>query len=437
VTQGFRLLPLLATSLALALSASATNWPQWRGPFFNGSSTETGLPSQWTKTENIAWAAPMPGPSGATPIIWEDRIFVSSLDKETKDLVALCLNRKDGSVRWSKILGIGFSDEGRGRNLASPSPVTDGKRVFFLFGSSDFAALDLEGNLLWSRNLQEDFGDFNILFGYHCSPLLHNGKLYVQVLQRDHPIEGPVTGTEKPTDSFLLAIDPLTGKDLWKHIRPTDAVEEAHESYATPMPFEHGGRSEILLVGGDCASGHDPETGKEWWRWGSWNPQKNDHWRVVPTLVTGPGLIYVSTPKGSPVYAIKAGGNGQLNDEAISWQLDKNTTDCSVPLLYNGRLYVLDGDKKVLTSLDCQTGEVKWAGKVGGTAFFRASPTGADGKIYLISEEGEVVIAEAGEAYKEIARIPMGEGACQSSIVAAQGQVFIRTAENLYCVGKP
>ena len=410
-------------------------WPQWRGPEFNGSSPASGLPEVWSATRNIAWKVPMPGAAGATPIIWKDHVFVTSLDNETKDLIAFCINRSNGEILWKKVLGIGFGDEGRGRNMASPSPVTDGERVIFLFGSSDLVALDFNGNILWSRNLEQDLGDFNILFGYHSSPLLYNGKLYVQVLQRDHPLDGAAVEGES-YDSYLLAIDPATGRDLWRHVRPTDASEESHESYATPIPFTHNDRSEILLFGGDCVSGHDPETGREYWRWGSWNPTRINHWRVVPSPVTSEGLIHVCAPKGNPVFAIKAGGEGQLSDDAIVWQLDKNTSDVCVPLVYKDRIYVLDGDKKALTCMDVKTGEVKWVERLRGDGVFRGSPTGADGKVYLINEVGEVIVAAAEDRFRLIARFSLDEPPCRSSIAVAGNQLFVRTGQNLYCVVK-
>ncbi len=433
-----RKLPILLFFILASCAPSGamgTDWTQWRGPFLNGSSDALHLPEKWSATEGIAWVQPMPGAAGSTPVIFGDKVFATSLDKETKDLVALCFNRKDGKLLWSEVLGIGFGDEGRGRNMASPSPIADSERVYFLFGTTDFAAFDHDGKLLWKRNLQEDFGKFNILFGYHCTPLLYGGKLYVQVLQRDIPIQGPPP-PGPPAESFLLALDPATGKDLWKVNRPTDAVLESHETYSTPMPYTWGNRPEILVLGGDCVTGHDPSNGAELWRWGSWNPAKISHWRIVPTLVASEGFIYVCTPKGSPVYAIKAGGVGQLDDAAIAWKLEKNTSDVCVPLLYGDRLYVLDGDKRVLTCMDPRSGAVKWAEELEGTASIKSSPTGADGKIYIIDEDGIVLVVAAGDEFRLISTIEMGEALCRSSIPVADGQLFIRTAENLYCVGE-
>jgi outer membrane protein assembly factor BamB len=420
----------------IAFSQGESSWQQWRGPAFNGSSTATGLPTIWSSTHNISWKTPLPGGAGSTPIISGERVFLTSLDNESKDLLAFCLNRKDGAILWKKVVGIGFADEGRGRNMASPSPVTDGNLVIFLFGSTDLVAFDFEGNELWRKNLQEEYAPFHILFGYHCSPLLYQNRLYIQVLQRDHPIDEPVDPQAKPTESFLLAFDPKTGKELFKHIRPTEAVEESHETYATPIPFEFQGRAEILMFGGDCISGHDPATGQEYWRWGSWNPHKINHWRVVPSPVTFEGLIYVCAPKGNPVYALKGGGVGQLNDEAIAWQLDKNTSDVCVPLIYAERIYVLDGDKKVLTCLDARTGDKKWVERLGGTGVFRGSPTGADRKIYLINEEGDVFVLKAGDEFGLLHQLKMGEGPCRSSVAVAGSELYLRTSENLYCIAE-
>lgn len=410
------------------------NWSQWRGPFFNGSSNAVSLPTVWSATHHVAWKIPMPGAAGATPVVWGDRVFVTSLDNETKDLIACCIDRVDGKILWKEVVGIGFSDEGRGRNMASPSPVTDGKKVIFLFGSTDLVAFDFDGKQLWKRNLQEDHGPFNILFGYHASPLLYQGKLFIQILHRGHPIDGPDTDYEGPRESFVLAIDPESGKDSWKHTRPADAVEESRESYCTPIPYDGNGRPEILIFGGDCISGHDPETGNELWRWGSWNPRKISHWRVVPSPVTSPGLIYVSAPKGEPVFALKGGGNGLLDDSAIAWKLEKHTSDVCVPLVYKERLYVLDGDGKFLTCLDRSTGEVKWVHRFTTQGVFRGSPTGADGQIYLITEEGEVFVVAAEDTFRLISEFVIGESPCRSTIVADRNQLLVRTGENLYCI---
>ena len=179
-----RITRLTFTAITLAMFSSlaqAENWPQWRGAAFNGSSTEKNLPESWTK-ETVKWAVPLPGPSGATPAVWGDAVFLTSPDAQ-KNLLLICVNRKDGKVRWQKQITSGDINKGKG-NMASPSPVTDGKSVFVLFGTGDFAAVDFDGNILWQRNLGADYGRFAIMWLYGSSPLLFNGKLYLQVLQR-------------------------------------------------------------------------------------------------------------------------------------------------------------------------------------------------------------------------------------------------------------
>jgi outer membrane protein assembly factor BamB len=427
---------ILLTNLGLAgpRGLHAENWAQWRGPFFNGSTTETGLPTNWSKTDNIAWATPLPGRSGATPVVWGDSIFVSSPDTN-RNLFLLCLARQDGHIRWQKQLATGDLEVGH-NNLASPSPVTDGKTVYALYGTGDLAALDFTGQVLWARHLDKDFGKFSIMWLYGSSPLLAFGKLYVQVIQRN-PSSYKHSKDDKPErESYLLCLDPKTGKDLWRQVRTTNAADESQESYATPIPFHHGNRDEILVAGGDCVTGHDPVTGKEFWRCFGLNP-KGDHWRrLVPSPVTAEGFIYACGPKREPVLAIRAGGNGLITDTHIAWKHQESTPDVCTPLYYRGKLFVLDGDKHLLSCLDPKTGDKLWQGRVPAESVMRASLTGADGKLYCLDEAGNVFVLEAGTEFKLLNQIAMGEAPCRSSIAVSGGQLFIRTAKNLYCVGK-
>jgi len=428
--------PVAIIVFSLSFGLKAENWPQWRGPHFNGSTTEKNLPTTWSATENVVWKTPLPGVSGATPAIWGDYIFVSSPDAQ-KNLNLICLNRVDGKVRWQKTVGVGDKEKGR-NNMASPSPVTDGKTVFAMFGTGDLAAYDYSGKELWTRNLGKDYGRFSINWLYGSSPLLYKDKLYVQVLQRS-PLPPDYTHAidDKPDrDSYLLCLDPATGKDLWRHIRKTDAKKESSESYATPLPFEGKNGTEIILVGGNCTTGHDARTGAELWRCDGLNAKDGDWMRIVPTVVTGAGMIFASAPKREPVFAIKSGGKGNITSTHVAWTFDEFPSDCVTPLFYQDSLFVLDGDKQMITRLDPATGKKIWQGSLGVRDIFRASPTGADGKIYCISEPGNVVVLDAGDDFKVLSTIPLNEEPCRSSIVASQGQLFIRTAAHLYCIGK-
>lgn len=434
-----RVLWALILSLFVPVAARAADWRQWRGPNFNGSSDATNLPGQLDPAA-ARWTTTMPGPGAGTPIVTGDRVFVSALDKTSKKLLAMCLSRTDGKILWSKEVGEGFQQNNR-NNMASPSPLADGKHVWFHYGTGDLVAFDFDGNQKWARNITKDHGPFHYQWIYGSSPTLYDGRLYVQVLHRDVPVgRGSRNDESGPAPSYLLAIDPLTGKDIWKHIRPEQAASESKESYGTPIPFEHGGKKLLLLIGADVVTAHDAATGAEVWRCGGWNPDKIGHWRIVPTVVVADGLVIACTPKKGPVFAIKPDGAGDVTDTHIAWKTREFTSDVCVPLYYGKKLYVLDGDAKTLYRVDPATGKVEASLKLGGNDVFRASPTGADGKIYCMNEAGEVwVVAAQGDKLEIVQnQQDLGGGsdtASRSSIAVADGQVFVRTAEKMYCFG--
>lgn len=427
----------------LLLGASASlrgeNWPQWRGPHFNGSSKARDLPSSWSKTEGIAWQADLPGPSAATPIIWGDSIFVSSTDTKNKTLQAICIDRNTGKVRWQSEAAVGVQRDNRS-TFASPSPVTDGKQVTFFYGNGEMLTFDMAGKKLWSKNIQKEQGDFAFLWTFSTSPLLHEGKLYMQVLQRDVAVSGRGRA-DGPNDSYLLAMDPESGKTLWRQVRPSQAVAESREAFTTPVPMEFNGRRELLVIGGDDLSGHDPSTGKELWRWGTWNPNRIGHWRLVPSPVSGAGIILACAPKGDPMYAIKAGGNGQLDESAIAWKSDRGsplTVDVPTPAFDDGDFFVLSDVKSALSRVEPKTGKIKWSLELPRRKKFEASPTVADGKVYLMNFAGDVFVVDAAKGTL-LSNTAMGEendDATRSSVAVTDGQVFIRTNNKLFCVAK-
>jgi outer membrane protein assembly factor BamB len=443
---------LLTTSLTLAtvLLGHAENWANWRGPLYNSSSPEKGLPEKFSKTENIKWAAPLPGYSAATPAIHGDRVFVSSADARTSKQLALCFDRKTGKELWRAEVGENATTDRQNSNTCSPSPTTDGKRVIFFYGNGDLHAFETEGRKLWERNI----GPFAFQWTFSTSPLLLDGRLYMQVLQRDVA----VNGRGKPTgnESFLLAIDPQTGKDLWKHLRLSDAAAESLEAFSTPTPFTHNGRKELIIVGGDCITGHNPADGRELWRWGTWNPTKIGHWRLVPSPTVGAGVVLACAPKNAPVYAVKVGGSGTLDNKSLAWQShvqkeedeataapspkDRDiTSDVPTPLFYEGRFYLLNGTKKKLMCLDPATGRVVWSGDLGKSTF-QSSPTAADGKIYVMNWDGDVFVVQAGgPEFKLLHTTNLkdeGDKFLRPSVAISQGNLFIRTGQKLYCVGK-
>jgi outer membrane protein assembly factor BamB len=424
---------------ALLTSARAENWAHWRGPNFDGSTSEKALPATFSKTENVVWVTDLPGPSASTPVVWGDRVFVSSSDEKTRTMRAMCLDRVSGKLLWNQQVseGFGYNDNS---NFASPSPTTDGKRVIFLYGNGALVAYDFEGKQIWARDLQKDYGQFAYQWTYGASPTLFENQLLIQVLQRNEPVHGRGR-SDGPIDSYLLSLNPETGKELWRHVRPSDAKMESHEAYSTIIPFRYEGRTELLVVGGDCISGHSPKDGAELWRWGTWNPNRITHWRLVPSPVACGGVVLACAPKGSPVFAVKAGGKGVLDDGAIAWKSAERevSSDVSTPLFYQDRIYVVRGEQRpTISRVVPATGKVEWSGELDSRIKIESSPTAADGRIYFQNFKGEVFVVAAADQFKLLQTIPMGddgEDLLRSSIPISHGQLFIRTGRKLYCVG--
>lgn len=424
---------VLMVGICALFAQAEDNWAQWRGPNFNGSTSAKDLPEKLVK-EDALWSTPIPGHSNGTPIVFGDKIFVTSY---APALSVYCLSKKDGKILWQHPVSEVSGKKG-GNDSATPSPVTDGTKVIFLFGTGDLLAYDMDGKELWKRNIQKDHGRWNYQWLYGASPLLYKGKLYVQVLHRD--VNEANWGEPKPgeplADSYLLAIDPQTGKDIWKVVRPTDAKVESHEAYTTPTPWERPAGTQLLIAGGDCVTGNDPDTGKEIWRAGGWNPRKENSWRLVASAVTWDGLVFVCPPKGGQVRAFKEGGTGEVTATHLAWIGKGLTSDAAAPLVYENNLYVLDGDRKQITCVDPKTGDKKWAGTLDSRAVLRSSLTGADGKLYAMNENGDVYVLSASE-FKVLSKVSLGSGGgSRGSIAAVNGMIVVRTGDKVWAFGK-
>lgn len=431
----------LAFVLAILSIAQATDWPHWRGPYFNGSTDEKNLPSDWSQTENVAWSVDLPGSSAATPIIQANKVFLSGVDSDRDVLLAMCFDRTSGKLLWQHDISKGISHDRRS-TFAASSPVTDGKIVVFFYANGDLVCFDLDGDRQWSRNLHEDYGPFAFQWTFASSPTLFDGRLYVQILQRDVPVRGRGL-RDRTNDSYLLALDPATGKTLWRQIRPSKARQESREAYSTPIPFSFKGNQQLLVAGGDVLTGHNLETGAELWRWGTWNPGRITHWRLVTSPVTSEDIILVCAPKSDPIYAIRPNGKGVLDDSAVVWTsrdaVREVSSDVPTPAYYDSDFFVLNDLRKHLSRVEPRTGKVKWAIETPGRAKYEASPLAADGKIYIINHAGEVAVIDAanGDVLKVIPMDPSsGRDVVRASISAAHGQLFIRTTHRLYCVGQ-
>ena len=424
-------------TVAIILSAGAAiagDWTHWRGPNHNGGTDATGLPAQWSADDGILWEVSLPGSSSATPIIVGNRVFVVSNDADLARVSAICLNRDTGKELWSKVLVDDAKSNAR-NDMGACSPVTDGERVYFLFGNSGLFALDLEGNKLWSRNLNEEINPIAPDWGYAGSPLIYKGKLYVSVVRGTIPV-GKEYGDRNDAGSFSLCLDPATGKDIWRQHRPSDAVGESHDSYASPIPFASMGVDAIVVVGGDYVTGNDASTGKELWRQAH-NPRKRSNWRNVPSPVVEGNLVFGTQPRGGTVFAIDPSKKAKMDYADTVWKLEGKYNDVPTPLYYDGRLYIVvdSGMEQGLSCIDPATGKELWRGDLGGNSRFWSSPTGGDGKIYCVNEDGDVVTVAAGDTFKKLGTSRMGGNPTMSTVAIADNKIFIRTADKLYCVG--
>ena len=409
--------------VAAGAGVSADNWPQWRGPALNGVSREQGLPVKWSRTENIAWKVPMPGRSGATPIIWGEHIFLNTGTADGEgDLELWALDRNGGKILWKGHIAGGTHLE-RKQNMSSPSPVTDGRTVWVMTGVGVLKAFDFKGKELWARDIQKDYGAFGLNWGYASSPLLHDGDLFVQVLH----------GMKTDDPSYVLRIDGESGKTLWRVERPTAAIRESPDAYTTPALLRHGKTVEIAISGGDIVTGHDPATGKELWRMNGLNPQNNPFFRIIASPLAV-GDILIAPTREKPMLAIRAGGRGDVTNTHKLWSFD-NGPDVPTPVS-DGTLVYSVTDRGVAYALDLQTGKVVYGPERLRPDSYSASPVLAEGKIYITSEnEGLTSVYRAGPKFELLAENPLEEY-CLASPAVSDGQIFIRTTGHLWAIGQ-
>jgi outer membrane protein assembly factor BamB len=408
----------IVASLSLT-SALADNWPQWRGPFLNGISSEKNLPTRWSTEENVAWKIAMPSWTGATPIIWGERIFLNVAEGD--DLVLWCVDRKKGDLLWKKHLSTG-NTKMRKQNMSSPSPVSDGKNVWVMTGTGILKAFDFSGAELWARDVQKDYGRFGLNWGYASSPLLFEDALFVQVLH----------GMKTDDPSYVMRIDKNTGKTVWKVERPTQAIRESPDSYTTPALLKYGKNVEIVITGGDCVTGHDPATGKELWRANGLNPDNNPNYRIVASPVVFENVVYAPT-REKPLLAIRGGGRGDVTESHKLWAFTHGP-DVPTPVTDGKYFYVVD-DRGIMWCLDARTGQVIWGPQRIKPGTYSSSPVLADDKLYLTNEDGLTTVLKAGPKFEVLAENNLNDYMLSSPAIS-DGQIFMRTAQYLYCIGK-
>ena len=432
--------------------ATGENWPQWRGPYQTGVSDAENLPTRWSGTENIVWKTALPAWSGGTPIVWGDKIFLTSPTPGTgeqttqppeprrgrrgrrggrgggrspggDELLLLCISRTGGNILWQRELDTGNQLHRKG-NDSSPSPVTDGKHVWVVTGTGAVAAFDMEGNEAWKRNLQDDYGRFGLMWGYASSPLLYNGTLIIEVLH----------GYRTDDPSYIVAFNGATGEEVWRQERPTDAFAESPDAYTTPALLKYNGTTQVVISGGDYVTGHDPDTGTEIWRSGGLNPHQEGNYRVVGSPLVVEGIIYAPTRK-RPLLALRAGGTGDITDTHLLWKWEgAGAPDVPTPVCDGTHFYMVD-DRGLATCLNAKTGEVVWGPERTAQGTVSASPILADDKLYITNEYGITTVIAAGSTFKILATNELDGSYTLSSSAVSGSNLFIRTGTHLYCIG--
>lgn len=451
--------PAAAAALALAMLLAATaaepagNWTQWRGPEHNGSSPDAhDLPVSWGPATNVLWKVELPSWSAATPIVYGNTVFITSAQEGFNEpasyeqrpgggpgkkggpppppppaqngggkdqILLLAIDRSNGAIKWTKVIG-GGNRIYRKQNLASPSPVTDGRHVWTMTGSGALRCFDFQGAQVWARDIQADYGEFGLNHGYASTPLLDQGRLYIQVLH----------GMKTDDPSYVFAVDAKSGKTLWKVERPTDAPNESPDDYSTPLIVNVDGQRQLIVSGGDYVTGHDLASGKELWRMGGFNPNGERFYRTIASSINIGDVIYTTSTRGKPFIAFRAGGHGDITSKATVWSNDLGS-DVPTPTTDGKLIYVIN-DRGIAFALDAKTGKPVWGPERTEPGTYSSSPLLADGKLYATNEDGTTTVLKAGSTF-EILSVNRLDSHTLASPVAVGNQLFLRTADRLYC----
>ena len=431
-------------AIVFGVSASAADWPQWRGPRGNGASDEKNLPVKWSATENVAWKAAIGGLGVSSPIVSGDRVFVTSqigtgvrrpgnhprlaqgasagtageralaareaaADARTFFVVE-AFHRTDGRRLWQHRFEAtgplpGVHDK---HNLASPSPVTDGQLVYAWFGTGQIVALDMSGTVVWQRHLGQEISPFDINWGHSSSPTLYGDTL---ILLCDH---APA--------AYLLAVDKKTGKQRWRADRGKGRM-----SYTTPFVVEAPGGPELIVNSSERVDAYDPRSGAFLWHVGGSNQFP------IPAPAFHDGVLYMTRGyRSGPYMAIRPGGRGDISASHVVWEVPTGAPYIS-SLVYDEGILYMASDVGAITAIDAASGKRIWQQRVEG--IFSASPVAGDGKIYFVSETGETIVVKAGRQPEVLARNDVGERLIASPAIS-NGQIFIRSDDRLFAIGR-
>jgi outer membrane protein assembly factor BamB len=436
--QGMKALASIALVVASSVALAAENWPLWRGPGSQGVSSETRLPAEWAPGKNIAWKAEVPGRGHSAPVVWNDRVFVTTAiegntvpgAKAVEHMDAgkpflhpdsvgadrrhtykvLAYDGRSGRLLWERTAweGVPFDNRHRRGSYASPSVATDGTLVYAYFGSEGVYAYGVDGSPAW----QTSVGRVKTLgLGAASSPVLYRDLVILQCDDDDG------------TDSAIVALDAKTGKERWRTKRPVQV------SWSTPVLVETPSRTELVANGTEWVIAYDPATGRELWR------TKGVESNAIHTPLVGDGVVVVTA--GFPAkktIAIRPGGSGDITGtERVLWTYTKGTAYVVSPILYEGVVYLVN-DRGVMTALDAQTGEVLYeGGRVPVPASFMGSPVAAAGRLLMTSEDGDTFVIKAGPAHEVLGTNSVGEPV-YTTLAISNGRIYIRGERHLFAV---
>lgn len=380
-------------------------WPRFRGPSGQGLTGLKRLPVRWDRDGiGVAWRTRIPGKGNSSPVVWGERIFLTTSDADGNERFVHCLSVADGRVHWTRPVPQKQPEQGvRAKNgFASSTPVTDGERVIAFFGSCGLVCYDVEGNLLWR------YDDFRVrtTHGTGASPVLYKDLV---ILVQD----------QNQADSVCLALDKRTGKKVWQRQRPKAM------GWSTPVIVRVNGRDELVYPGAETVKAYDPATGKELWSMSGATVE------VVPMIVVGKDLAYSASGRNGPFLAFRAGGNGDVTNTHLAWRVVRGGPHVPSPILVGGRLYTV-GDTGIATCLDAETGKLIWQKRLPDR--FSASPVEAGGLLYFPGESGVTYVVRAADWFEVVARNDLGSPILASPAVAG-GRLLLRTQDELVCIG--
>lgn len=419
-----RLSILLVAFFTCTAAVRAEDWTEFRGPTGQGHYAGKNLPIEWSTIKNVAWKTPIPGHGWSSPILLKGRVYLTAavpitpakppLDKGGKgggdlSLQALCLDAAKGTIVWQT--EVFKQDGGKAPNIhpknshASPTPITDGKRLYVHFGHQGTACLDLDGKFLWGND------------DHRYAPVHGNGGTPILVGDR---LVFSADGGDK---QFVVALDTATGKAAWKTDRKGKSGQPF--SFSTPLLITVNGKQQIVSPASGMVVGYDAQTGKEIWR-----SLYGTGYSVIPRPVHGHGMVFIGSGYNTPkVYAIRVDGKGDVTDSHVAWSTPKGAPHTPSLLLVWDELYMVS-DGGVASCVDAKTGKFHWQERVGGKGY-SASPFYADGKIYFQSEDGVTTVVRASTKFETLATNNLGERTFASYAVA-DGAIYLRTETQLY-----